>query len=375
MTATISRDFDEVLTAAAAVLGRRAGSALVLGDAEDLGGAGRSAVIRVRLPENPLSESRTVVVKAFPAEGDPQAFLREVASYKYVTALPVAARPGPQLLAADAGARILVLSDLGFGRSLSQLLAGSDIGETTRAVSAWGQALGRMHASTYGGEDDFAALLRQGSRRPGNDLLASLARQAVDGLPAAAGTLGMDPPPRLATQLRAALGLFTEGDFRAFSPADVGPDNILLNDDGVQFMDYEWGGFRDATLDLGYALVTFPARLSPVLASHRRDLEVSLVDAWRSEVRSLWRGVGTDREARRRVLRARTLWVWLSSYWLLAGSPDGAAEHDWALQTGDVRVVLERWGQLGEAAADCGDPDGAATAKVMATAMRRFWFE
>ncbi|NED69223.1 hypothetical protein G3I15_50720, partial [Streptomyces sp. SID10244] len=74
------------------------------------------------------------------------------ASYKYATALPTESRPGPQLIASDPDVRVLVLTDLGHGRSLTSLLSGTDVVETSHAVSAWGQALGRMHAATVGGE-------------------------------------------------------------------------------------------------------------------------------------------------------------------------------------------------------------------------------
>src|SRR5690606_40710317 len=47
----------------------------------------------------------------------------------------------------------------------------------------------------------------------------------------------------------------------SFSPSDLCPDNVMINNDGARFLDYEWGGFRDATLDISYALVSFPGCL------------------------------------------------------------------------------------------------------------------
>lgn len=95
-----------------------------------------------------------MVVKAFDDQTPASQVLREIASYRYATALPTRSRPGPQLLAAELEERVLVLTDLGHGRSMVELLGSNDPDEVERGVSAWGQALGRMHAATLGGEED-----------------------------------------------------------------------------------------------------------------------------------------------------------------------------------------------------------------------------
>ena len=46
-----------VLRAAEAVLSQRAGSAVVLEDPKDLGGSGRTTVVRVRVAQNPFSQA------------------------------------------------------------------------------------------------------------------------------------------------------------------------------------------------------------------------------------------------------------------------------------------------------------------------------
>ncbi|MEZ5211496.1 MULTISPECIES: hypothetical protein [unclassified Gordonia (in: high G+C Gram-positive bacteria)] len=364
----------DALATGEALLTRRAGSSVTLTDPEDLGGTGRSTVVRSRLGDNPLATGRTVVIKVLD-DGAPIApFLREVAAYRYATALPTRSRPGPQLLASDTDARMLVLTDLGHGRSMIEVL-GEDADTAARGLSAWGQALGRMHAATVGGEDDFRALLRRtvaGSAERGADEVAAQARDCREGAPALVQRLGIPLSDRLAADLREGCRLFTGGDLRAFSPSDVGPENILINEDGVQFMDYEFGAFRDGTLDVAYALATFPARLSEVALGRRADLEKRLVDAWRSEVEALWPVAHRDGEFTRRLLVARTLWVWLSTHWMVGGGRRG---HDWALHTTDARVVLTRWADLGDAARRAGDTELAGAADEMERALRLFWFE
>ncbi len=373
MTVFAEEVLTEVLAAAEALLGRRAGSAVSLRDPEGLGGSGRSTVVRARLLDNPLGDDRTVVIKMLTDDAPTAPFQREVAAYQYATALPNASRPGPQLIASDPDARMLVLTDLGDGRPMLELL-GEEAETVRRGVSAWGQALGRTHAATVGGEDDFAVLLSRtagAEARPGPNEVVAQAVAARDGAAALAGRLGIELPGPIAENLAAGCRLFAEGDLRAFSPADVGPENILINSDGVQFMDYEFGSFRDAILDVAYALVTFPSSLGETTVALRAALEKALVDAWRSEVQGLWPIVGRDRELQRRLLVARTLWVWLSTHWLITG---GSRGHDWALHTPDPRVVATRWADLADAARLAEDDELAAAADQLSRALHVFWF-
>ncbi|WP_132993485.1 phosphotransferase [Gordonia zhaorongruii] len=380
MTVVAHDRIDSVLCTAQETLSRRAGSPVRIDEPEDLGGSGRSTVLRVRVVENPLSPDRSLVVKAFDENSDPDQVLREIASYRYATALPTASRPGPQLLASDLDSQILVLTDLGHGRPMTELLGSADVDEVRRCVSAWGQALGRMHAATYGGEDDFRTLLRvsgpKGGRRPdvgANSGIAGDAAGSVRRADEVAAELGVELSQDFREVLERGLELFGEGRFRAFSPSDVGPENILLNDDGVQFMDYEWGSFRDATLDVAYALVTFPATLSQQGAEQRVELERALVDAWRAEVLPLWPGLADDLTLDGRLAEARTLWVWLGLYWMLESETSG---HDWALHTSDPRLVTMRWSELAETAPGTatGDVLGGA-ARDIRRALQRLWFE
>lgn len=394
MTVITDSHIARVVSTAEAALAHRAGSAVTLTDAEDLGGSGRTTVVRARVGQNPLSIDRSLVIKALPAHEDPQAFHREVASYQYVTALPNQSRPGPQLIASDYQRRLLVLSDLGTGQSMIDLLAGTDTVATSRSVSAWGQALGRMHAATVGGEEDFDALLRRGMDTDAQtDVGERWARRAFDIAPGALSALGVELPDTTAQMLASSGELFTGGEHRAFSPSDVGPANIMLNDDGVQFMDYEWGGFRDATLDIAYAVATFGQHLSDVNLAAREDLEMALIDAWRSEVEGIWPRLRANGELHAKLLGARLLWTWLSTVWMLPRTPGatdvapsvdgggiaavedpaGVLTHDWALHTNDPRVIVSRWTDLAAAADRAGVDDVAVFATDLAAALYRSW--
>ncbi|QHN17755.1 hypothetical protein GII30_12710 [Gordonia amarae] len=391
-----------VVRAAEAVLSQRAGSSVVLDDPEDLGGRGRTTVVRVRVAQNPFSQARTLVIKALPVDEEPHAFHREIAAYKYATTLPTQSRPGPQIIASDADARVLVLSDLGHGRSMSELLTGRDVTEAVHAVSAWGQALGRMHAATFGGESDFRALLRRGSNRAEEvNVLREQAVRAFSLFDGALRALDVPVPPRVTGMLANACDLFTEGEHRAFSTSDIGPENILINGGGVQFMDYEWGGFRDAILDVAYSQVTCSSALSTIDPAVRERLEEAMVDAWRAEVSLIWPALSNRRVLARRLLAARLLWVWLSTVWMLpldglqptvadiveagfaetseltvAGASSSRANghlHDLALYTSDPRVLVTRWADLASAASRADDAVLSATAVRLGAALTRDW--
>ncbi len=382
MTVITESRIISVVRAAEAVLSQRAGSAVRLADPEDLGGSGRTVVVRARVTQNPVSMDRSLVIKALPADEDTRAFYREVASYKYATALPSESRPGPQLIAWSPDVRLIVLADLGNGRPMTAMLSGTDPVETSRAISAWGQALGRLHTATVGGEGDFMALLRHGGAAADDvDVLAEATSSAALSAPAVLDSIGVGLPTAIAEKLGVASALFGAGDHRAFSPSDVGPENILLNDEGVQFMDYEWGGFRDATLDIAYALVTMRAQLSMPNLVDRAELEVSMIDAWRSEVTAIWPALRHDGELAQKLIAARLAWVWLSTVWMLPDldAPDSASggyaanTHDWALHSNDPRVIVARWSDLASAAHRAGDTTTADFATDVELALQRTW--
>jgi len=366
--------------AAERLLAARAGAPVSLAEPYDLGGSGRTQVLRVRVAQNPFSADRTLVIKVLGAgeTGSGDSFYREVASYKYANTLPTESRPGPALIAFDLATRVLVMTDLGDGRSMTELLSSNDTAAVGSSLSAWGQALGRMHAATVGGENDFAALLRQGSDGVATDALHSQFAAAVSTAPKVVrDLLGSDIDPVVLESLEAARDLFAEGEHRAFSPSDVGPENILINDDGVRFLDYEWGGFRDATLDIAYALVTFAPWLTPSSAADRVDLETLMLDAWRSEVQAIWPSLGSDRELARKAVLARLAWVWLSTMWMLpvddadVGRADEA--HGLALSTSDPRVIVDRWSGLAAAARRAAEPALADFAESVGQALDSSW--
>lgn len=337
------------------------GAPVKLGDPVELGGSGRTMVLRVRVAESNFTLPRTLIVKQVMGTGphsvdsaEPgvasvdSAFLREAVSYQFATALARDHRPGADLLGYDLDARILILSDLGDGQKLTELLHGQNRKNRANVLMAFAQALGRMHTATVGREDDFTALLRRVEIAHRNDGIAEQAQTAVDEVSGLLRQhLGVVVPDEVMAEVRRCATLFTGGRFRAFSPSDLCPDNVIVNEEGVRFLDYEWGGFRDATLDVAYALVSFPGCLCDHELS--RDVAKQMVEAWRAEVVGVWPQLADDDLLTQKILEARLMWVWLTTYWFLPGDDTrvaSARSHGLSVPRSDA--LIRRWAGLAE---------------------------
>ncbi|MFF0813914.1 phosphotransferase family protein [Rhodococcus sp. NPDC003318] len=399
MTALLADPVSEVVAAAERLLERRTGAPVTLVDPVDLGGSGRTVVLRVRCAENPFSLPRTLVIKqvrelsdraharsvaAYPedtfsvggshrAEVADTAFLREAVSYQFATALATESRPGPSLIAYDLSVRLLILTDLGDATPIARLLVRPDESTVTNSLMALAQSMGRMHAATVGREEDFAALLRRsGVAQPGN----VVSDQVASSIPLLPGMLvqeiGVAPGAEVAAAAERAMALFDGGRHRAFSPSDLCPDNIIVNDEGVRFLDYEWGGFRDATLDIAYALISFPGCLCSFELSTDRAL--AMVEAWRAEVVGMWPQLGDDRTLTARLLDAQLVWVWLSTYWFLPEDHARiAAVREHQLSAPRSKALIARWRALAEFADHARDAAIADHAHEIAARFTENW--
>lgn len=359
---------------------------MTLVDPVDLGGSGRTIVLRVRVAENPFSLPRTLVIKQLREDvgvsgsrtvdpddlsGDSSsAFLREAVSYQFATALATDSRPGAELLASDLEARLLVLSDLGDASPISALLEHSDADTVTNTLMAMAQALGRMHAATVGREEDFTALLRRAEVAHCDDTVAEQVHRAVPEVPRLLSRiLGVDVSADMTAQVARAAKLFDSGRFRAFSPSDLCPDNIMVNDEGVRFLDYEWGGFRDAMLDIAYALVSFPGCLCTVELSDERTQ--AMIEAWRAEVVGMWPALADDNVLATRMVEAQLIWVWVSTYLFLPENHSRiAAVREHHLSVPRSEALTQRWDRLARSADHAGNTVVAHHARLVADKLR-----
>ena len=374
-------DHDRVVALAEELLTRRHGATVRLADPVDLGGSTRSLVVRVRVAENPFSLPRTLVLKHYldePGAGEQSAdrFRYEAASCQLLTAMPAEDRASPMLVANDPSHRLLVLEDLGRCSTLADRLHESDPKAAERALLGWARALGRMQAATAGREHDFGALLRRFGERTWRDPLADDARAALAEVPdQLAQLLRVEAAPTAVAEARAAARLLGGSGYRAFSPAEIRPDNCLLTGSGSRFLDFEWGCFRDVALTA--ATLRLPLPTGGPARSQPAGMAEAMVAAWQAEVTPVWTDLADPEVLQERVLQAEVLWVWLSTRALLPAvvgvEPAGRAARVVMADPGeDAPAVLSAlWRRLGGDAGRAGLGATAELAAAVVGALRR----
>jgi hypothetical protein len=376
-----SGDLARVVGLAEELLTRRHGATVRLADPVDLGGSARSLVVRVRVAEDPFSLPRTLVLKHYldePGTGEQSTdrFRYEAASCQLLTAMPTEERASPMLVANDPTHRLLVLEDLGRCSTLADRLHEPDPKAAERALLGWARSLGRMQAATAGREDDFGALLRRFGERAWRDPLADDARAALAQVPdQLAQLLRVEAAPAAVAEARAAARLLGGSGYRAFSPAEIRPDNCLLTGSGARFLDFEWGCFRDVALTAATLRLPLPsggkARAQPA------GMAEAMVAAWQAEITPVWTDLADPEVLRERVLQAEVLWVWLSTRALLpavvgARHVGPAARVVVADPGEDAPAVLSAlWRRLGVDAAQAGMVPIAELAAAVVGALGR----
>jgi hypothetical protein len=243
---------DEIVRAASEALGR------ALSVPEPLGGSARATVLRCR------SSSGTVIVKAYRRDAR-ASFARETVG------LTLASR-GPAVLAVDRFYPLIVMSDLGVGPSLADVLLGSSADVARRALLAWASEYAFLAARTAADSVTWRRSVTDLSLDPSvaptplaldlGECFAELP-PLVEGCGASVAGLGID------LDLVAELGSM----FPVFTPGDVCPDNnVVTADDGVRLLDFEGAGLVSAFLAGAYVSMPFATcwcvfRLPPDLAS------------------------------------------------------------------------------------------------------------
>ncbi|MGH3436703.1 MAG: hypothetical protein ACRDRN_09570 [Sciscionella sp.] len=355
------------VSAAEQVLSRRFGARITLGEPEDLGGGGDATVVRVRVASSPYSLPRTLVVKRYPGGGN-AGFAREAGSYQLFNALAEEDRVSAELYAHGGDEQVLVLEDLGAAPTLEDKLLGGDARAAEQALLGWARALGRLHATTAGREADFDALMRRQHHSADEQSMLSTAVDSARELPALLErTLGVRETAATSQFVERAAGLLSGGRHRAYSPADVCPDNNLIADVGARFLDFEGGCVREALLDVGYLLVPFPSCWCSFALPD--GMSAAMLAVWRAEVVGAWPDLADDDQLDVQLLDARLFWVWLSTWWLLPRADEEDSPIDPAHPSPRRGVALAaRWCELADEATrlDVGDVAGYSEATAAA---------
>ncbi|MFI0419483.1 hypothetical protein [Spongiactinospora sp. 9N601] len=266
-----------------------------LSDPTDLGGSGRSTVLRCR-----SADGRSVIVKAYVNEPDG---LRSFASEAAGLSLRLA---GPELLAVDLAVPLLVMEDLGKAPTLADVLLADDPDAATEGLLTWARSLGRLAAGSAGRHADLMRLRsRYDKGVPSREGEAWIGKGAT-GLLALLDAAELPVPAGLAGELE-DIGSAVGSDPVGFTPGDTCPDNNLLTPDGLRLIDFESACFQSVFLTAAYCRMPFSTcwcvfRLPPGMAER-------IEHAFRAEVVTAYPELADDAIWQAGVHRAIAAWT------------------------------------------------------------------
>jgi len=258
------------------------------------------------------------------------------------------------LLGYDTAKRILIISDLGDGRTLADELQDADAETHVDLLRKLGRALGKMHAGTADEEDAFNVLLQRMTRSRPN---AANVQRLRDRLLSHRIRVGVGVLERsgvaIPSEVRVAAGnvqsRLLRGGMRAFTPFDLTPDNIVQTDNRFHFLDYEWAGYRDVTFDVAFVVARFPVFLAA--QPFNAEATEAFVDAWVSEVRGIWPGVQHPDTLQARITAGLIGWAMSSVALLDPSTPAELMANDPKLRA-DVEAAGIEASSLGQEIAE-----------------------
>jgi hypothetical protein len=146
---------------------------------------------------------------------------------------------------------------LGTPRTLVEPLLNETPADAESALIAYASTLGRLHGATAGQSQRYDEIYRELSKH--NTGSKSAGRPDVQPFVSQLVLLGIDPGEAAIRDVeRAQASLHEPGPFHAFIHGDPCPDNILLTDDGVVLIDFEFAHFGHALSDAAYGRMMFP---------------------------------------------------------------------------------------------------------------------
>ena len=313
----------EIVAAASAALGRP-----LTEPAELPGGGDWSVVLRCR-----DSTGGTVIVKTYPptAEGT-SSFAAEAAGLELAGGSELA----PEFLAADATRQVVVMADLGEGRSLADALLADPPDSATPARSVlldWAAACGQLAVAARSRQRDFDHLtLGYLAGRPDQRHVTGL-RDRVLGAASQAAKIGVSAPAGLEAELAQVAAAVESDRFAVFSPGDICPDNNVLTPAGIRFIDFEEAGFHSVFLNAAY--IRMPFSTCWCVFRFPAELADAAEDAYRAQACVVWPDLAEDAVWRPGVQLAVAAWTLSSTSWLLRRAmaadvpmnPDAASPH------------------------------------------------
>jgi len=301
-------DTAEIVAAASALLGRPLSEPVELSE-------GREEAVVLRCRDEDSAVGGTVVVKTYPrtAEGA-SCFAAEAAGLEIAGGSGVA----PAFLGADAAMQMLVMADLGGGRSLADVLLTGSAAEARTALLDWAVACGQLSVVTNEHRSGFDALTaRYLAGRPDERHLAGLPGRVLAAAESAA-KVEVSGPEGLAGELAEVAAAAAADQYAVFSAGDICPDNNLLTSGGVRFLDFEEAGFHPVFLDAAY--ITMPFSTCWCVFRFPPEVSAEAEAAYREQVCSVWPDLTDDGVWQPGLRRAVAAWTMSSTSWLLRRS-------------------------------------------------------
>ena len=186
----------------------------------------------------------SVIVKRYPPTDEgAESFTAEAAGL----VLAIGTGLVPQLLATDPDLLVVVMSDLGDGATLADLLLGDGGGsgsggsadDARAAWLGWAHACGELSAATLRRVGELAGLRDQFSGGHARRTSPPWVGQNILTAPERAAALGVQVPDGLADELAEVARAVQPDRFGVFSPGDLCPDNSIVTAGGVRLLDFE----------------------------------------------------------------------------------------------------------------------------------------
>jgi Phosphotransferase enzyme family len=311
-----------VLEAVARLLYELAGARI--GDVTNLGNT-TAPVLRIVLDTSYEAIGRTVIAKTRPHPGagwntHPAYLENERRALEHLQRSGV--RFAPRVLADDASLGILVMTDLGTGPSVEELLL--DPRRSIRefatpaepALVAMARAAGTVHAAR--GRETFRAARRVPFL---DDPMASWGE-----LRTAAEDLGFPRPTGVSADVEALAGALADERFRGFAHGDLTPGNALLIDGEARLFDFEGAGVRHIGIDAACLRLSFPQYRHWAALPTR--VQSAMDRAYRAELAKGFPAVADDSAYGRLLVEGCLAWavVRASRLRLIASGDQGSAQ-------------------------------------------------
>jgi len=263
MNATF-RDFttNDAVACAAASLSRAAGEPVTISDISVLGDERRRNHVIRAVAQAGSGNRQGIVIKATRAADYNASSEDTVAKggigreWAAASVLDPESAGTARFLAGDVAAGVVVFADLGAEAPwLATPLRQGSASEAEAALLAYAISLGRLHATTVGCQQAYAAGVQAAYPR------ARVPRSVGEAWLAGAAAIG---PSRLGGVLpEAELALLRQrmrdpGPWLALVHGDACPDNVLLTEQGAALLDFEFAAPVHALFDAAYWRMGFP---------------------------------------------------------------------------------------------------------------------